>query len=150
MQYSITLANTFKLRKMTRLLPLMFLLVFGIKGQAQNHDSTRLGQLIVVTEEGIDELRSRYMEKKKTSNEFPGYRVQIYNGRKAQLLKKKTDFLGTFPNVQTYTLYDAPEYKLQVGDFRTRLEAEKFLREVVSSYGSGFVVRTMIKRPSLE
>lgn len=135
---------------MTRFYILIILMSFGLNSKAQTQDSSRFGELIVISEEGIDDLRMRYMEKKKTSNEFPGYRVQIYNGRKAQLLQKKIEFLSTFPSVQTYTLYDAPEYKLQVGDFRTRLEAEKFLREVISSYGSGFVVRTMIKPPRLE
>ena len=76
--------------------------------------------------------------------------MQIYNGRKADLTKKKTEFLVVFPNAQAYTVYDAPEYKLQIGDFRTRLEAEKFLKEVVKKYGSGFVVRTMIKPPKLD
>ncbi len=84
------------------------------------------------------------------SNEFPGYRVQIYNGRKAELLKRKAQFLSTFPDAQAYTVYDAPEYKLQIGDFRTRLEAEKFLKTVVKNYGSGFVVRSMIKPPSIK
>lgn len=135
---------------MTRFWFLVITVIFGLNIHAQNGDSSSAGQLIVISEDGIDDLRMRYMRKKKASNEFPGYRVQIYNGRKAQLLQKKSEFLGTFPDVQTYTLYDAPEYKLQAGDFRTRLEAEKFLREVVSNYGSGFVVRTMIKPPELD
>ena len=142
--------NSVKLSMMKYFFTLITTAFIGLQSEAQTQDSSRLGQLIVISEEGIDELRIRYMEKKKISNEFPGYRVQIYNGRKDQLLSKKTEFLSAFPNVLTYTLYDAPEYKLQAGNFRTRLEAEKFLREVVSSYGSGFVVRTLIKPPRLE
>ena len=129
---------------------LFITLLFTLNTHAQNGDSTRAGELIVISEEGIDDLRMRHMSKKKTSNEFPGYRVQIYNGRKAQLIKKKSEFLSVFPDAQTYTTYDAPEYKLQVGDFRTRLEAEKFLKEVVNNYGSAFVVRTLIKPPKLD
>ncbi|MDZ7848795.1 MAG: hypothetical protein U5L96_19840 [Owenweeksia sp.] len=52
--------------------------------------------------------------------------------------------------MQPYTLYDAPEYKLQVGDFRTRLDAERFLRERIVISGSGSVVKTNIKPPQLE
>lgn len=138
------------MRKKTSFLTLVIVLSITSLAQAQQPDTLRSGELTVITEEGIDQLRKRNMEAKKNSNEFPGYRVQIYNGRKADLIKKKTDFLAVFPNAQAYTVYDAPEYKLQVGDFRTRLEAEKFLKEVVKNYGSGFVVRTMIKPPKLD
>lgn len=78
-----------------------------------------------------------------------GYRVQIYNGSKQETLKARAKFISVFPSTPVYTVYESPEYKVQTGDFRTRLEAEKFLKQVVSDFGSGFVVKTKIKLPSL-
>ena len=138
------------MRKILSTFGVFTLLIFAASAQAQTTDSTSKGRLDIYAEDGIDDLRSRYKQKNKTSNEFSGYRVQIYNGRKAELLKKRSEFLAVFPEVQVYTVYDAPEYKLQTGDFRTRLEAEKFLKQVVKNYGSGFVVRTMIKPPQID
>ena len=116
----------------------------------QSEDSLKPGEFQVVAEEGIRELQQRYIASKEKSNQFPGYRVQIYNGRKSDLLKRRSEFLSIFPESEAYTLYDSPEYKLQIGDFRTRLEAEKFLKEVNEQFGSGFVVRTMINPPELQ
>lgn len=129
---------------------LLLALFFTANMSAQFSDSLQVGHLEVISEEGIEKLRSRYLHSKKVSNEFAGYRVQIYNGRKAELLKRRSEFLSVFPIASVYTVYDAPEYKLQAGDFRTRLEAEKFLKDVVKNYGSGFVVRTMIKPPRVD
>lgn len=108
------------------------------------------GSLKVTTEAGIDQLNQQYIRQNKEDGTLPGYRVQIYNGKKAETLKKRSEFLSVFPNTAVYTVYEAPEYKVQVGDFRTRLEAEKFLRQVQSQYGSGFLVNTRIKQPPLK
>ncbi len=143
-------ANLLKLRKILAAFTLLVTVFSASILKAQNNDSLRLGQLEIDSEAGIDQLRLRYLDKKKASNEFPGYRVQIYNGRKADLLKMRSEFLAIFPDMHAYTVYDAPEYKLQIGDFRTRLESEKFLKAVVKEYGSGFIVRTMIKPPQLD
>lgn len=101
----------------------------------------------MIPESGISELQERYLEQNKSNGSISGYRVQIYNGNKTETLKKRSEFISAFPKVAIYTLYEAPEYKIQAGDFRTRLEAEKFLKQVQSNMGSGLVVKTNIKPP---
>lgn len=105
------------------------------------------GHLQVVPENGISELQDRYLEQNKSDGSISGFRVQIYNGNKSETLKKRSEFISVFPKVAIYTLYEAPEYKIQAGDFRTRLEAEKFLNQVQENLGSGLVVNTKIKPP---
>lgn len=116
---------------------------------SQINDSTK-GKLQIVAEPGIQELQQHYTDQNKKDNSIAGYRVQIYNGNKAETLKKRAEFLSKFPKVPIYTLYEAPEYKAQAGDFRTRLEAEKFLALVQQELGSAFVVNTKIKPPKIE
>lgn len=124
------------------------ILAGGVAGQS---DSTApRGYLDIQMEPEVQSLLENYVRAKRHNGHLIGYRVQIYNGRKNETLKKRSEFLSVFPGIEPYTLYDAPEYKLQVGDFRTRLEAERFLREVVREFGSGFVVKTEIKPPRLE
>ena len=109
-------------------------------------DSTQ-GNLQIVSEDGIETLQNRFLEQNKADGSFNGFRVQIYNGNKSETLKKRSQFISAFPDVPIYTLYEAPEYKIQAGDFRTRLEAEKFLTELQTKLGSGLVVSTNIKPP---
>lgn len=113
-------------------------------------DTNSKGKLTLVTESGIERLHQSYIQQNRKDNSLEGYRVQFYNGRKAETLEKRSEFLSEFPSVPVYTLYESPEYKVQAGDFRTRLEAEKFLRKVIREFGSGFVVKTEIKPPRLE
>lgn len=135
---------------MSRIL-LILLLLSGSSPLLAQFDTTHgKGRLTVVAEPGIERLQRAYEAKNESEFSMIGYRVQIYNGRKTETLKKRSEFLTRFPTMQPYTLYDAPEYKLQVGDFRTRLEAERFLKEVVREFGSGFVVKTEIQPPKLE
>jgi len=82
--------------------------------------------------------------------ETKGFRVQIYNGKKAECMNMRSRFISTFPETAIYWLYEAPEYKVQAGDFRTRLEAEKFLSQVIEEFSGSFVVETKIKFPELK
>lgn len=95
-------------------------------------------------------MQEKYTQENKDLNQLDGYRVQVYNGSKKETLNKRSKFLNVFPNMPVYTVYESPEYKVQAGDFRTRLEAEKFLKQVVNEFGSGFVVKTKIKPPVLQ
>lgn len=130
----------------TILTSIFFSLAFCVS--AQLNDSTK-GHLQVIPEAGITELQQHYINQSKKDGSIEGYRVQIYNGSKAETLKKRSEFLAKFPKVAIYTLYEAPEYKAQAGDFRTRLEAEKFLKEVQTKLGSALIVKTKVNPKSL-
>ncbi|MEQ9261795.1 MAG: SPOR domain-containing protein [Owenweeksia sp.] len=129
------------------LISLIFSLASGISAQPA---TVGQGNFEVIEEPGIRQLHQAYIRENKDHPGFNGYRVQIYNGRKDACMSKRSQFISVFPTVAAYTLYEAPEYRIQVGDFRTRLEAEKFLQIVLSEFSGSFVVSTRIKLPHLE
>jgi hypothetical protein len=43
--------------------------------------------------------------------------------------------------------YQQPNFKIRVGDFKTRLEALKFLKEVQGLYSTAFIVKDDVKLP---
>ena len=64
-----------------------------------------------------------------------GYRVQVFSDRnqrtaKAEALSKERSIREAFPDMATYVTYDAPSWRLKVGDFRTRDEASTRLAEL--------------------
>ena len=74
-----------------------------------------------------------------------GYRVQIYNGsdrNKANAVK--IDFIRRFPDVRTYMSYIQPQFRVKVGNFRTRGEARKFMEQVNSIYSPVMIVPDII------
>ena len=58
--------------------------------------------------------------------------VAIRNQRtaKSEALSKERDIKEAFPDMATYVTYDAPSWRLKVGDFRTRDEASVRLAEL--------------------
>ena len=80
----------------------------------------------------------------------PGFRVQIDFGQEQNALKKtRSDFSGKYPNVTTYLTYKQPYFRISVGDFRTRLDAVRFLKAVKKDYPAAFVVADRITPPPL-
>ena len=79
-----------------------------------------------------------------------GYRVQIANGSKAELLEYKYAVLQQFPDLPVHLLHVYPEYRLQVGDFRDALDAERTLGLIRVHYPGAFTLATEIQWPSLE
>lgn len=76
----------------------------------------------------------------------PGYRVQLYFGQQRDAAyEMRTDFLRLFPQSGAYVVYQQPNFKLRVGDYRTRLEAQKALHEFQTHYSSAFVVKDDIR-----
>jgi len=66
-----------------------------------------------------------------------GYRIQIYmdNSPKAknEVVRIQSLFNETFPDVGTYVSYNAPNWRVLVGDFRTKEEADTFKQSIQSS-----------------
>lgn len=127
---------------------LLFSLLFGFQLDAQ---STAEAKAEVQVQMSTAVKRTLYLMTQKGDkfNEIKGFRVQIFNGKKSACLEKRGQFLKAFPDVPAYLLYEVPEYRTQIGDFRTRLEAEAFLREIIDEFQGSFVVQTNIKYPKL-
>ena len=79
-----------------------------------------------------------------------GFRVQIHFGsEKAKALEVKTKYLTLHYETPVYLDYQQPYFKIRVGDFRTKLEAYKFLQTISGDFPGAFIVSDEIKLPPL-
>lgn len=82
---------------------------------------------------------------------MPGYRVQIfYGGQRAKATEIRSAFIKKFPTTPAYLIYQQPNFKVRIGDFKTRLEAMQFLDLIQENYSSAFIVKDDVKLPELE
>ncbi|MCK9617960.1 MAG: SPOR domain-containing protein [Lentimicrobiaceae bacterium] len=105
----------------------------------------RSGSVELIQDERVEKL----VEKQILLNEkFPGiegYRIQIlfesgnYSKRKAT--DSKEQFIGKYPDIQAYITFQEPYYKVRVGDFRTRIEAQGFLQQIALDFPNAYVVK---------
>tara|TARA_R110002074_G_scaffold133793_3_gene277556 strand:+ start:84 stop:452 length:369 start_codon:yes stop_codon:yes gene_type:complete len=68
-----------------------------------------------------------------------GYRVQIYYGEETKARSIENKFKINFPNVYTKLDYDQPYWKVQVGNYKTKLEADKAVINFSEKF-SGLIV----------
>lgn len=74
-----------------------------------------------------------------------GFRVQIYNGNdRVKATQIKVDFMRRFPGVRTYMTYVQPQFRVKVGDFRTRGEAQEMYQKVAGLYNPSMIVPDII------
>jgi len=75
----------------------------------------------------------------------PGFRVQIYNGSsRDKAVQVKTEFMRRFPGVHTYLSYVSPNFRVKVGNYRSRTDAEGMLREANSMYSPSMIVPDVV------
>ncbi|MEJ7557324.1 MAG: SPOR domain-containing protein [Pedobacter sp.] len=80
-----------------------------------------------------------------------GYRVQVFYGSdRRQVFSQQAMFNGLYPAHNTYITYKQPNYYLRVGDFRTRLDAQRFMNELRPTFPTLFIFREKINAPSLD
>lgn len=69
------------------------------------------------------------------------YKIQVYNGDSETSKKTLTDFRKEFKNYDGTIVFSTPSYKVWVGNFKTRIEAERNLIEIRKKYPNAFLVR---------
>ena len=93
-------------------------------------------------------LVNRHIAIGQAKRTMPGYRVQIHFGsNRTKANEVKADFLKLYPNVGSYLVYHQPNFKIRVGDFKTRMEAQKFLKDIQPLYSTAFLVKDDVKLP---
>ena len=79
-------------------------------------------------------------------NLFKGYRVQIVISQNEEELQNLQSKIEKSINEKTYIIFELPNYKLRVGNFLNRKEAENFQKTIIRlGYRTAWVVPTMIE-----
>jgi hypothetical protein len=75
-----------------------------------------------------------------------GYRIQIsYTPNREEAYQAKARLYKEFENEPVYIDYEAPNYKVKIGDFKNRIQATAVLQEVIKTYPGAFIVKDRIK-----
>ncbi|MBR6847680.1 MAG: SPOR domain-containing protein [Bacteroidales bacterium] len=128
-----------------------YLLLFILSALAFGGFAQHKGSLRVKQDSRVERLMVRQRDIYAVSNTMSGFRVQIFMeiGNEAvdhaNLVKK--EFEELYPDLPIYLSYEQPYYRLRVGDFRNRVEAEKYLRILKPQYSLAFVTADIINPP---
>ncbi|PQJ21207.1 SPOR domain-containing protein [Tenacibaculum sp. SG-28] len=108
-------------------LSVLLLNSFAVNGQSQLDDNEEVTKLI---------------EKKRSFNKEHkiGFRIQLYNGLETKAKSIRKRFQVTYGNIETHLIYKQPEWKTQVGYYKTRLEADRALNIFKKKFAGCIVI----------
>jgi len=112
------------------------------------------GDVEITRDKRIDRLIEKQKQLSISIETIPGYRVQIFfesgSNSRSKALQVKDQFLSKYSGMEAYMVFHEPYYKIRVGNFRTRMEAQGFKQNIISEYPSTFVVKDDILFPDVE
>ena len=113
------------------------------------HSDPNQGQVQIVQDKRIDSLLIRYVSRNYKHQTMPGFRIRIFlannqdNGRQ-RAYDTKAKFMNSYPGVEAYVVYETPDWKVLVGDFRLRTEAFHFKKQIDPMFPNNRLLDTQI------
>ena len=104
--------------------------LFSLKGHAQT------GQVTIDADKDIDKM----LEFKKDIKTIDLYKIRIYSGDRSGAENTKSQANSLFVEWPTLMEYETPNYKIYVGNFLSRLEADRALLKVKKNYPGALIL----------
>ena len=99
------------------------------------------GSVKIYQKKSIDSLIIKQSVINSTINDVYGYRIQIKNTTtQSEANRLRAVFSKNFPELKSYLNYDAPYYKIRIGDYLSKMTAQKELRKVKKKYTGAYLV----------
>ena len=103
------------------------------------------GEIISINQKGVDKLVSKYKQILKKTGGVEGWRIQlIFKGQKEEILPYQIKFTNLYPEIPVQITFDSPNYKLTVGNFRTRNKALKIKHQISKNFPGAHPVPIII------
>lgn len=115
---------------------LSFFIAWGLKSQTVS----------IIKDPRIDMLLNKQAELNKEVDKLnnktgPGYRIMVINTNdRTKALEVKSRMMSDFPEEKSYLIYQSPYFKIMIGNFRTRQEAEPFQKKILEIYPTGVII----------
>jgi len=79
-----------------------------------------------------------------------GFTIQVYGGDNRTAARNyRTDLIRNFPETRPKMVFEQPNYKVRVGSYYTRLEAQRFFMEVKDIFPRAILVPSRLSIQSL-
>lgn len=136
------------MKKRKYMLLILLFATLAVFGQTNSE-----GTVNIEADPRIEELVELHSTYNKAFPVMPGYRIQVFMESGTEALTRaeevKKKFTEKNKGTNAYLTFDAPYYRVRVGDFRTRLDAEKFLLKINRRYPNAWVIKDEINFPEL-
>jgi len=120
--------------------------------QAQTKSGNDSNSVIVHKDPRVDILVKKQAQineetTKEARRTAKGYRLLVINTNKRdEAIAAKTKVYTYFPDLKAYLIYQSPYFKVKVGNFKDRKDADDFRKELSTLFPSGvFIINDIIE-----
>lgn len=139
---------------MNRSLLIVPFLLWVIEASGQ----TATGAVVVIKDPRVDMLVNKQIEineitTRDSRRSAAGFRILVISSNnRNNVIEAKTKIYRQFPELKSYMMYQSPFFRLKVGNFRERAEAEEYLQNIQKLFKSSvyIVPDTIEVRPDNE
>ncbi len=103
--------------------------------------------VIVVKDSRLDILSTKQAQINKrtammtSGGQYKGFRVQVVStSNRDNAQKIKTDLMNKFPDQKSYILFQSPNFKVRIGNFLKKEEAEKLRKQLNKYFPQGVYI----------
>jgi hypothetical protein len=109
--------------------------LFCLSSRAQD------GKTNVSVDPKIDQLLK---EKRKLNTGLflnEAYKIQIFYGNSEESKKKLQEFKREFKDLDGTIIFNSPNYKVWIGNFKTRIEVERAMVDIKKKYPTALIIK---------
>jgi len=103
------------------------------------------GIVKIKADKNISELLKQKVEYNKTKETYKGYRIQLFYGSEKGANEEIDKFKSLFPDIPVKLLFSSPDWKVQAGNYHTKLDADRDLKEIKMDFPSAIVLQSEIE-----
>lgn len=112
------------------------------------------GKIKIHQDSRVDSILQRHINYNRQSDGIDGYRIHIFfeagNLSLSKANQAASRYQMLYPGDTAYVSFSEPYYRVRVGDFRTRLDAEGYLQKIIRDYPNAFVIKDKINFPRID
>ncbi len=123
----------------------VFLLIFMCIGTLNLVAQTEEGTIKVQSSESIKQLIAKKRAANKKRTEVMGYKIQLFFGSEKNAIAIRKKFGEVFPDMPTERLLHSPYWKVWVGSYKTKLEADRALAEIKEGFPGAIRINTKVR-----
>ena len=123
------------MRKIALISAILLLGFFSLPSHAQE------GKITINQDSRIAELLALKKEMNRNDTDYRRFKIQIYFGGRNGAQNAQNDFQKAFSQWTPVMYYEAPNFKVWVGNFSTRLEADRALERIKRKFPAAFIFK---------
>lgn len=130
---------------MKHLLTFLFLLISFFANAQKASDNAEADSTVRINADSRLALVVAKPAQRAFVGKIRGFRVQIYNGNdRKKANQAKLDFMKANPGIRSYLVYNNPQFRVRVGDFKGRSDASVLQKKLSLTFNPCMIVPDVI------